>query len=121
MMEKRLTAAFWGVLLAIAAWQSPNWWASATDPRVDTGPVPPAVTAAVPAPDKLGPRRTEPPADRAMPYKIDLRDAKQVAEFFPSPESVEEGATFSKNEPGNAGPFDADGMLIMPIDLGKQF
>ncbi len=119
MMEKRLTVAFWAALLGIAAWQSPNWWQSATDPRVDNDPVPPIASAPAQPTGQLGPRRTK-PAGSNMPYKIDLRDAKQVAEFFPSPEAAEEGATLSANAPGNAGPFDADGMLIMPIDLGQQ-
>ncbi len=116
MMEKRLTLAFWGVLLGIAAWQSPNWWNSATDPRTDTGPVPPAAVAKADPQKPVNTRAGYKVRDPDVPYKIDLRNAKQVAEFFPSPEAVEDGATLSANAPGNSGPFDASGNLIMPLD-----
>lgn len=111
-MEKRITFACWGVLLGLAAWQSPGWWKSATDPRMDVAPVVQDVPVAA-----LGPRKPEPKRrDPKLPYKIDLRDLKQTDEFVRSPFNAEEGGEIARNEDGNAGPFDSDGMLILPLD-----
>ncbi len=111
-MEKKLTFACWGVLLGIAAWQSPGWWNAATDPRIDDTPVIQDAPVA-----SLGPRKPElKRRDPKLPYKIDLRDYKQGDDFVRSPFNAEDGGEITFNEAGNAGPFDTDGKLILPLD-----
>ena len=112
-MEKKITFACWAVLLGVAAWQSPGLWDSdATDPQIAAAPVEQHAPVAA-----LGPRKSEyKRRDPGLPYKIDLRDAKQGAAFMRSPFNAEEGGEIARNENGNAGPYDANGMLILPLD-----
>ena len=112
-MEKRLTIAFWAALLGLAVLQSPGLWGSKDDQRAAV----PVVKAPAPVAENFGPRRDEYKLrDPSLPYKIDLRNRKQVAEFFPAAEEMRGKETLAINAPGNAGPFDADGKLIMPLD-----
>ncbi len=113
-MEKKLTLASWAILLAVAAWQSPGWWKAATDPRTDRGPV---VQKAEPV-AAVSPREQENKVrDPDLPYKLDLRDYEQNTEFLPNPFNAEDGGGIARNENGNAGPFDAEGNLILPLDI----
>ncbi len=118
-MEKKLTLASWVILLVVAIWQAPGWWKSKTDPAITTNTTVNTDPVVQDTPlESLGPRNPDYKSrDPKTQYTLDLRDYKQNDKFVRSPFNAEDGGEVLLNGAGNSGPLDANGNLIMPLDM----
>lgn len=113
-MENKLPIIASALILALAIWMNPDFLEGESESAPDA---PAVVTIEKAAPSVPAVRAVESPQKRTP--LIELSKYKQNSEIAePLPEAPYE-ATLSgrgRNAPGNDGPYDASGNLIIPID-----
>ena len=129
-MENKRVIVCWAVLIAYGLWESTDLMQDTfssrasreAPPLVVTDETPPIAPAEVETAKRADPveRPTSRSEDAPKETVIKLNEYQQTDPFAPVLEEVEQGAELvGVNAPGNTGPFDADGNLIFPIDIGE--